>query len=120
VIGRGRDVDVRDVRVREEDQQIVARPEPYPALDGFDTQDVESFPRVRHDLDAHIRIVVFPAARSNHLGEVLTEERHVEHNGSKVTQNERRAYLGAYVRSGRPRLAGTFELTRKTRHLRHT
>ena len=87
---------MRDVGVREEDQPVIARRDPYAALDGFETQDVKPLSRVRHNLDNHVRIVMFPATVANHLGEVLVEESHVEHKAPKVTQTAWCASNGGY------------------------
>lgn len=86
---------MRDVGVRKEDQPIVARRDPYAAFDGFDTQDVKPLSRVRHNLDTYVRIVMFPAALLNHLGEVLVEESHVEHEAPKVPKQRRACSLSA-------------------------
>ena len=74
----------------------LARRDPYAAFDGFETQDVKPLSRVRHNLDNHVRIVMFPATVANHLGEVLVEESHVEHKAPKVTQTAWCASNGGY------------------------
>ncbi len=79
VILQDRDVDVRDVRVRQNHQPIVACGKPRPGLDRADMQSIEPLSAERHDLDAHAFIAVVLAEPLNQLSEFFAEEVHVEH-----------------------------------------
>jgi len=79
MILQDRNVDVRDVRVRQKDQPIVACGEPRAGLDGRDLQGIEPLPSEAHNLEPHIRVVVVPAEFLNSLSERAAEEGGVEH-----------------------------------------
>ena len=79
VILQDRDVDIRDVRVRQKDETIVACGKPRPGFDGPDLQSVEPLPSERHNFKAHIRVPVVTAELLDPLSECCAEERNVEH-----------------------------------------
>jgi hypothetical protein len=79
MILQDRDVEVRDVRVRDKDQPVITCGKPRPSLDSAELQGIEALPGQGHDLKPYIRVVVVMAELSNSLSEGPAEERHVEH-----------------------------------------
>jgi hypothetical protein len=79
MILQDRDLDIRDLRIRQEDEPLVTAGEPYAGLDGAELQGVEPLAGESHNLEAYMRVVVVTAELSNSLSEGPAEERHVEH-----------------------------------------
>lgn len=79
MILQDRDFDVRDLRVRQEDQPLIARGKRCAALDRAELEGVEPLAAEGHNLEPHMRVVVLMAELSNSLGEGTAEERYVEH-----------------------------------------
>ena len=79
MILQDRDLDKRDLRIRQEDEPLVAAGEPYASLDCTELQGVEPLAAESHNLEAYMRVVVVTAELSNSFSEGPAEERHVEH-----------------------------------------
>jgi hypothetical protein len=79
MILQDRDVNVRDERVRQKDQTVIARRDARPLLVGTQLQGIESLSIQSHKLEPHMRVIVVMAELSNSFGEGTTEVRHVEH-----------------------------------------
>ncbi len=79
MILQNRDVDVRDKRVRQKDQSVIARGKPRSSLAGAELQGIEPLPIQSHNLEPYIRVVVLVAELSNSFREGTAEEGHVEH-----------------------------------------
>ena len=57
MISQDRQIEVRDVRVRHEDQAIVAGGQPRPRFDCAELQDIEALAGQSNDLEPYTRIV---------------------------------------------------------------
>ena len=79
MISQDREIEVRDVWVRHEDQPVIAGGKPCPGLDRAEVQDIEALPGQSHNLEPYARVVVVMAELSNSCSEGAAEERHVEH-----------------------------------------
>lgn len=79
MILQDRDLDVRDLRIRHEDQPFIACGKRCPSLYRAEFQGVEPLSSESHNLEAYMRVVVLTAELSNSLSEGPAEERHVEH-----------------------------------------
>ena len=79
MILQDRDLDKRDLRIRQEDEPLVAAGEPYASLDCTELQGVEPLAAESHNLEAYMRVVVVTAELSNSFSEGPAEERHVQH-----------------------------------------
>jgi hypothetical protein len=80
VILQDRDIDVRDLRVRQEDQPVIAGGQTCPSLGCAKVQGVEPLSGKRYNLEAYMRVVVLTAELSNSFSEGPAEECHVEHS----------------------------------------
>ena len=79
VILQDRDIEVRDVRIRHEDQPVIACANPRPRLHRAELQRIETLPGQSHNLKPYIRVVVVMAELPNSFSKGTAEERHVEH-----------------------------------------
>ena len=80
MILQDRDIDVRDLRVRQEDQPVVAGGQTCPSLGCAKVQGVEPLAGERYNLEAYMGVVVLTAELSNSFSEGPAEETHVEHS----------------------------------------
>ena len=80
MILQDRDIDVRDLRVRQEDQPLIARGQTCPGFGCVKVQGVEPLSGERHNLEAYMRVVVLTAELSNSFSEGPAEECNVEHS----------------------------------------
>ena len=73
------DLDVSDLRIRHEDEPLIATGEPYPSLGSAEFQGIEPLSGDSHNLETNMRVVMVVAELSNTFSESSAEERHVEH-----------------------------------------
>ena len=96
MILQDRDIDVRDLRVGQEDQPLIAGGQTRPGLGCAKVQGVEPLSGERHDLEAYMRVVVLTAELSNSFSEGPAEECHVEHSTAigRLAQEVKRSSIG--------------------------
>jgi hypothetical protein len=79
MILQDRDLDICDLRIRQEDEPLIAAGEPDAGLGGAEFEGVEPLSGESHNLEAYMRVVMVTAELPNSLSEGPAEERHVEH-----------------------------------------
>ena len=79
MIPQDRDVDVRDKRIRQKDQSIIARGNARPLLVGTQLQGIEPLSVQSHNVEPYMSVVVVAAELPNPFGEGAAKVRHVEH-----------------------------------------
>jgi hypothetical protein len=101
MILQDRDLDIRDLRIRQKDEPLIAAGEPDASLDGAEFQGVEPLAGESHNLEAYMRVVVLTAELPNSLGEGPAEERHVEHRHDANRRRREVSVFDDFVRGRR-------------------
>jgi hypothetical protein len=82
MILQDRNVEVRDVGVRQKHQSVITCGKPRASFDGAELQGIESLTGQSHNFESNVRVVVRVAELSNSFSECPAEEPHVEHSTS--------------------------------------